>query len=228
MIYWITGLKNSGKTTYSKILKEELEKNGKRVLIYDGDEVREYFKEGFENKDRDTHINRISSFASIAEKQGFDVIIALVSPKKEWRMKARKLFQRSILIYLPGGELWKGTTYEIPDHEEIISTKMENKEEKINELVELMTPEKDEFKGMTKEEIEIYLKENRNYPEISESEFMKFPFKDDTFDYSALKTGQRFRFNNKVKKGLSCFLEAEVIFGDEITVNLRLHNCWII
>jgi hypothetical protein len=62
----------------------------------------------------------VAKYAAIAEKQGFIVIIALVSPKKEWRMKARKLFEKSMLIYMPDGHLWEGTEYEIPDHEEMM------------------------------------------------------------------------------------------------------------
>jgi hypothetical protein len=63
----------------------------------------------------------VANYAAIAEKQGFIVIIALISPKKEWRMKARKKFDKSMLIYLPDGILWEGTEYEIPDHEEMMA-----------------------------------------------------------------------------------------------------------
>ncbi len=116
MIFWITGKASSGKTTYAYKLKKNLELYyGKKVLLYDGDEVRSYFREGFTDEDRLTHIMRIASFASMAEKQGFIVIIALISPKKKWRMKARKLFKESILIHMPGGALWDGTKYEEPD-----------------------------------------------------------------------------------------------------------------
>jgi len=120
MIYWITGKSSSGKTTYAHRLKNELEEHGHKILLLDGDEVRSHFSEEYSDEDREENIMRIAKFASIAETQGFVVIIALISPKKEWRMKARKLFKRSMLIYLPGGTLWEGTEYEEPDHEEIL------------------------------------------------------------------------------------------------------------
>lgn len=121
MIYWITGKSSSGKTVYSKRLKSHFERLGEKVLLLDGDDVRDRFdNQKYDDQDRLDHIMRIATFAAIAESQGFIVIIALISPKKEWRMKARKLFNKSMLIYLPGGILWEGTTYEEPDHEEMM------------------------------------------------------------------------------------------------------------
>jgi len=121
MVYWITGKSSSGKTVYSKRLKRQLESLGAKVLLLDGDEVRDQFEDQeYTDEGRLKHIMKVASFASIAEKQGFVVIIALLSPKKEWRMKARKLFEKSMLIYMPGGHLWEGTEYEEPDHEEMM------------------------------------------------------------------------------------------------------------
>lgn len=121
MVYWITGKASSGKTLYARRLQEHFERLGERVLLLDGDEVRQYFETGYTDEERREHILRIAAFGSIAEDQGFLVIIALMSPKKEWRMEARKMFKRSMIIYVPGGTLWPGTIYEEPDHEEIIS-----------------------------------------------------------------------------------------------------------
>jgi len=121
MVYWLTGKASSGKTVYAKRLKRQFENYGAKVLLLDGDEVRDEFQnKDFDNESRLNHIMTIARFAAIAERQGFIVIIALISPRKEWRMKARKLFDNSMLIYLPGGMLWEGTNYEEPDHEEMM------------------------------------------------------------------------------------------------------------
>lgn len=120
MVYWITGQSSSGKTVYAYRLKKQLEVAGQTVLLLDSDEVRDKFETGFEDKDREHHIMRIAKMAALAEAQGFTVIVAIISPKKEWRMKARKLLKESMLIYMPAGFMWEGTDYEIPDHEEMM------------------------------------------------------------------------------------------------------------
>jgi len=126
MVIWITGKSSSGKTVYAKRFKKLFESLGKKVLLLDSDCVREQFGDGIkdnvsaENRNREHHIMRVANYAAIAEKQGFIVIVAIISPKKEWRMKARKLFDKSMLIYMPGGKLWAGSEYEEPDHEEMM------------------------------------------------------------------------------------------------------------
>ncbi len=121
MVYWITGKSSSGKSVYARRLKREFERLNETVLILDGDEVRDQFRNTwYEDVDREKHIMNIARFAAIVERQGITIIIALISPKKEWRMKARKLFQKSMLIYMPDGNLWEGTEYECPDHEEMM------------------------------------------------------------------------------------------------------------
>ncbi len=119
MIYWLTGRANSGKTICSYRLAINLTREGKTTLVLDGDEVRGIVPADFSDQGRHDHIMRIAGFASIAEAQGLTVIIALVSPRKAWRQEARKLFKESKLIYMPGGEMWPGTTYEEPDGEEL-------------------------------------------------------------------------------------------------------------
>jgi adenylylsulfate kinase len=120
MVYWITGRSSSGKTVYAHRLKKHLESGGHKILLLDSDVVRAYFDTGFEDADREIQIMRLAKIAAIAEEQGFTVIVAIISPKKEWRMKARKLLKESMLIYMPGGFMWEGTEYEEPDHEEMM------------------------------------------------------------------------------------------------------------
>jgi hypothetical protein len=119
MVYWITGKKDSGKTHYADALAQELREDEKQVVILDGDGVRKHIKAGFSDEERHAHIMRIAMFAAVLEDQGVIVIIALVSPRREWREEARNLFKESVLIYLPGGTLWKDTTYDVPDEMEL-------------------------------------------------------------------------------------------------------------
>lgn len=120
MVYFFTGRKGAGKTTAALKLALELTKAGELVVLLDGDTIRRYIPTGFSDKEREKHIMTAAAYATLLEEQGFVPIISLVSPKKEWRQNARKLFKESILVYVPGGELWEGTTYEEPDKEELM------------------------------------------------------------------------------------------------------------
>ena len=121
MVYFITGKAGAGKTTYAYNLRYELHQQGYSVYILDGDEVRDATgNDGFSDEDREKHILTIASYAKLAEQQNITVIIALIAPKRIWRMKAREMFQESILVYLPGGKLWKNSEYEQPDEEELM------------------------------------------------------------------------------------------------------------
>jgi len=119
MVFWITGRAGAGKTTLALKMAREFKDNNRPVLILDGDDVRDQFKDrNFDRRSRWDHISKISHFATIAEKQGIIVIIALVSPEKFLRQHARLYFQHSQLIYITGGTMWAGTKYEEPDEEE--------------------------------------------------------------------------------------------------------------
>jgi len=111
MVYWITGRKNSGKTTLAYRIAAQT--NG---IVIDGDEVRDYFFAGYTDEDRWKNILRIAKIARLIEKQGKTVIVACVSPKKEWRENAQAFFEECIEICMPFGELWEGTEFEEPDY----------------------------------------------------------------------------------------------------------------
>lgn len=119
MVYFITGRKDSGKTTYAMNLAKRLRQEGKAVYVLDGDEVRDLIPADFDEEGRRKHILRISKFAKIAERQGIIVIIALMSPRKRWREEARDMFKESQLVYMLGGTLWPDTLYEEPDEGEL-------------------------------------------------------------------------------------------------------------
>lgn len=119
MVYWITGRKNSGKTTYAKALADGFRREGRPVLMLDGDDVRKRIADpGYTDDGRRANIDLVSRIASLAEAQGIIVIVSLISPKAEWRQAARQRFMESKLIYLPGGSLWQGSAYEEPTEEE--------------------------------------------------------------------------------------------------------------
>ena len=116
MVIWITGKAGSGKTTTAKSLASVINK----AVIIDAYEFRRQFADGdFTDEGRRNSILRIARVGAILEDQGFVPIIVCVSPTKSVRNEARQLFKESMIIYVPGGNLWKGTSYEEPDSIEI-------------------------------------------------------------------------------------------------------------
>ena len=111
MVYWITGRRNSGKTTLAYRLKAQIPGS----VVLDGDEIRELWKMGFSDKDRVRHLQRITKMAKLLEGQGHTVIIACVSPKRLWRKHFQKQFKESLEICMPFGELWENTEFEEPE-----------------------------------------------------------------------------------------------------------------
>ena len=95
MVCWITGRKNSGKTTFAYGLKRLFEGMGKSAVVLDGDEVRTEFPIGYTDSERRRRTYTIGKFATIFEKQGVIPIIALLSERREWRVHARKGFNES-------------------------------------------------------------------------------------------------------------------------------------
>ena len=119
MVYLLTGKAGSGKSTYARRLRDELQEGGTSVVLIDGDEFRKVANnQDFTDEGRRKNLIAAAKIAKEAEQDGFVVIMAFVSPKKEWRQQMRAMWQKSCLIYLPGGSLWPGTSYEMPDNEE--------------------------------------------------------------------------------------------------------------
>ena len=84
MVYWITGLPGSGKTTLAEDLSKYLTTHGRQLLHLDGDQLREIL--GRENAESDyTLENRLklaeiySRLAQLISGQGLDVIVSTVS-----------------------------------------------------------------------------------------------------------------------------------------------------
>lgn len=78
MIIWITGERNSGKTTLAKQLQAEM----KNAIVLDGDEMRDSISKdlNFDPEQRALHNRRVGRLASVLEAQGFPVIVATICP----------------------------------------------------------------------------------------------------------------------------------------------------
>ncbi len=99
---WFTGLPCSGKSTLANALKQKLEELGKRVYILDGDIIRKELNVdlGFSEEDRKENIRRVSVVAKILTECGVIPVVALVSPFRESRRKAREKIGKFVEVYV--------------------------------------------------------------------------------------------------------------------------------
>jgi adenylyl-sulfate kinase len=102
---WMTGLPGSGKSTLAGLLKSKLEQeHGRRVEILDGDEIRKGLSRdlGLSREDREEHAHRVSFVAKLLSRNGVIPIVALISPYKSSRDRAREMIgpERFVEVYV--------------------------------------------------------------------------------------------------------------------------------
>ncbi len=92
-VLWFTGLSGSGKTTLAYKVKDELQKKGLKVAIFDGDSIRDKItkKLGFTKEDIWENNKLIANLAA-ENISKFDVILVpVISPYREHRAKVREI-----------------------------------------------------------------------------------------------------------------------------------------
>jgi cytidine diphosphoramidate kinase len=82
--FWITGLSATGKTSLSTLLVENMRLSGKKVILLDGDELRQVLSENaYTREERITLGMRYSRLCRLLSTQGIDVVIAVIGLFKE-------------------------------------------------------------------------------------------------------------------------------------------------
>lgn len=90
----MTGLPGAGKSTLAQQLSAKLRgEYGRNVEILDGDEVRKGLSRdlGLSREDREEHAHRVSYVAKVLARNGVVVIVALISPYRTSRAKAKEV-----------------------------------------------------------------------------------------------------------------------------------------
>ena len=92
MVVWLIGLSGSGKTTLAERIALDVRRRGRKVVLLDGDRVREFFGNdlGHGITDRQVNAERICRMCSFLDEQGIDVICAILSLFPESRAWCRK------------------------------------------------------------------------------------------------------------------------------------------
>lgn len=91
-VVWLTGLSGAGKTTLGQALVERLERMGQRVLMLDGDHLRQGLCSdlGFGAEDRRENIRRAGEVARLAQAAGVWSVACLISPFAAERQRVRE------------------------------------------------------------------------------------------------------------------------------------------
>lgn len=102
MVYWITGLSGSGKTTIGKLFSEKLKAKGVPLVFLDGDNLRDVFDNnlGHTPEDRLILAKRYARLCKMIADQGIDVVCATISMFNEVRTWNRRHIANYIEIYL--------------------------------------------------------------------------------------------------------------------------------
>ena len=92
-VFWLCGLSGSGKSTLALLLEKYLFEKNIQSLVIDGDDVRSGLCQdlGFSIEDRKENIRRVSETAKLMTRNGFVVIVSLISPTKEMREYAKEI-----------------------------------------------------------------------------------------------------------------------------------------
>jgi adenylylsulfate kinase len=101
-VVWFTGLPSSGKSTLARALEIALRRQGERVEVLDGDEIRARLNRDlrFSREDRDENVRRIAFVARLLAGQGVVAITAAISPYREARDEARREIVRFVEVHV--------------------------------------------------------------------------------------------------------------------------------
>ncbi len=91
---WLTGLSGAGKSTIAQSLEQQLRARGLHTCLLDGDLLRLGLSRdlGFTQADRAENIRRTAEVAKLMRDAGLIVLVALISPLRLERQRARELF----------------------------------------------------------------------------------------------------------------------------------------
>ena len=99
---WLTGLPSAGKTTIARGILPRLRARGWSVELLDGDEVRRGLSAdlGFDRASRERHAERVAFVAKLLARNGVIAIVALISPYRSSRGRARQEIGRFVEVYV--------------------------------------------------------------------------------------------------------------------------------
>jgi adenylylsulfate kinase len=98
-VIWFTGLSGAGKSTIAHLTQRRLFSAGHLAVVLDGDRVRDGLCKdlGFSPEDRRENVRRVAHVAKLFADFGLIAVVALISPYREDRARAREICAPSFL-----------------------------------------------------------------------------------------------------------------------------------
>lgn len=105
MVIWIIGMSGAGKTTLARALSECWRAHAPNTVLVDGDEVRRVFgredgPDAYTIEGRRRNAERMAALCGMLDKQGINVVCAILSLFPEQRAENRRRFSRYFEIFL--------------------------------------------------------------------------------------------------------------------------------
>ncbi len=101
IVFWVTGLAGSGKTTIAKKMKSKIQKIYGPTIVLSGDEIRSIFDmKGYTYKDRLLTVKKYQKLIKKLTNQKINVIFAVIGMMNEIRKINRKIFINYIEIFI--------------------------------------------------------------------------------------------------------------------------------
>ena len=101
ILFWITGLPGSGKTSIAKLLKKDIEKKIGPTLILSGDDVRKMFNlNSYSHNDRKKYVKMYHKICKNIVNQNINIIFAVVGLFDFIRKQNRSNIKNYIEIFM--------------------------------------------------------------------------------------------------------------------------------
>lgn len=115
---WFTGLPSAGKSTIAHALARQLEAQGRRVQVLDGDEVRPHLSAGlgYTRADRDINVSRIGWVARLLASHGVIVLVPVIAPYAAARKAVRADHAAAAV---PFAEVFVSTPLAVAEHRDV-------------------------------------------------------------------------------------------------------------